>query len=128
MCPTSNFRSVSRNFCVVKSRRRKSLTENANREDRCETSRAKSVTRLGINHAGVSCALSGISEIDCRLIDSGRAGRKPQVCSRGKAAGACELQPRGRKKRGRGERHQAARNDHLHIDCKTREEATEIKQ
>jgi hypothetical protein len=85
MCPTSNFRSVSRNFCVVNSCRITSLTENANLDVCCETSRAKSLTRLGINHAGVSCALFGISQIDCRLIDAGGAGRKPQVHFRGEA-------------------------------------------
>jgi hypothetical protein len=79
------FRNASRKFCVVKSCRRTSLTANANLDARCETSLAKLLTRLGINQVGVSCALSGISEIDCRLIDIRGAGRKPQVRFRWRA-------------------------------------------
>src|SRR5882757_10202532 len=69
-CPTSNFRSVSRNFCVVKSCQEDSLIESAKRADRCETSRTKLLMRLGINHAGATRAPAGISEIDSRLIDT----------------------------------------------------------
>ena len=78
MCPTSNFRSVSRNFCVVKSRRTESLTANANRGDCREVRGQKSLTTPGINHAGAARTPSGISGIDSRLIDTAELAVSPR--------------------------------------------------